>query len=85
MGVSQTEVKYASLFAIQSTLGSHEASFQKAGGQPGRMGVEATPKSKDDAYWTPRENKEFEGFDQKCFDHHPFYVGYTLTTIFIVS
>ena len=51
------------------------------GGQPGRMGMTATPKSKDGAYWTHREGKEFEGSHCKCFDHHPFYVGYILNNV----
>ena len=40
------------------------------------MGVTATPKSKDGAYWTHSERKKFEGFD-----HHAFYVGYDLTNV----
>ena len=39
----------------------------------------ATPKFKEDAYWTFRERQEFGGSDQKCFDGHPFYVGYNVT------
>ena len=46
------------------------------------MGVVATPKSKDEAYWAHRERKEFEGSVQKCFDHHAFYVSYNLTSAF---
>ena len=44
--------------------------------------MEATPKSKDDAYWTHKGRKKLGGSDQICFDHHAFYVGYNLTSVF---
>ena len=62
---------------FDQTGNSHKAACKKTGGgQPDRMGVTATPKSKDGAYWTHWESKEFEGFHYKCFDHHPFYISY---------
>ena len=44
-------------------LKSHEASSQKAGMQPSRMGVVTTPKPKykEGAYWTHMDKKEFGG------------------------
>ena len=43
------------------------------------MGVAATPKFKEGAYWTVRERKDFGGSDRKCFDDHAFYVSYNVT------
>ena len=61
---------------------SQESSIQITGGQPGCMGVAATPEYKEGAYWTHTARKEFEGSDQKCFDHHTLYVGYNPTNVF---
>ena len=61
---------------------SHEASFQKKGGQPGRMDMAVTLKYKEGAYLTHRGRKEFGGSDKKCFDHHAFYVDYNITNVF---
>ena len=51
-------------------------------GQPGRMGVVATPKYKEVAYWTHKEKEELEGSDEKCFDHHAIYIGYNVESAF---
>ena len=50
-------------------------------GQPGWMGVVATPKCKMVAYWVYRDRKEFGGFDQELFDHHTC-VGYNAANVF---
>ena len=46
------------------------------------MGVAATPKCKEGAYWTHRVTTELWDADQKGFDHHAFHVGYNATNIF---
>jgi len=51
-------------------------------GQPGQMGMVATPKCKEGAYWAHRERKKFGGSDQKCFDYLVFYVGYNVSNVF---
>ena len=50
--------------------------------QPGQMGVTATPRYKEGAYWTYKEKKECGSFDQNCFDHYAFYVGHIVTHVF---
>ena len=50
--------------------------------QPGRMGVAATPKCKEGAYWIHKEGKGFEGSYQKFFDHYAFYIGCNVTNVF---
>ena len=65
---------------------SHEPSFQKTwGGQPGRMGVAATPKYTEGAYWTRRKKREFGGSDLICFDNHALYVGYNNSNVFYIA
>ena len=43
------------------------------------MGVEATPKCKENAYWKNKEREEFGGFDQEFFYHHAFFVAWNVT------
>ena len=37
------------------------------------MGVAATPKYKEGAYWIHRGMKEFRGSNWTCFDNYTFY------------
>ena len=57
---------------------------RKGGGQPGLMGVVATPKIKEGAYWTHRERKKLGGTDWKCFDHPPSILAIMLPMSSIV-
>ena len=50
--------------------------------QPGQMGMETASKCIEGAYSAHGERKQFGGSDQKCFDHHTFYVGYNVTNAF---
>ena len=47
------------------------------------MGVAATPKFNEGAYWMDRERKEFGDSEQKFSDHHAFYVGYNITCLLL--
>ena len=43
------------------------------------MGVAATPKCKENAYWKNKEREEFGGFVHEFFYHHALFVGYNVT------
>ena len=53
--------------------------FKGWGGATSWMGVAATPKCKENAYWKNKEREELGGFDHEFFYHHALFVGYNVT------
>ena len=43
------------------------------------MGVAATPKCKESAYWKNKESEEFGGFDYEFFYQHARFIDYNVT------
>ena len=54
---------------FMEAINQSRSQLLKEGAQPGQMGVAATPKCKEDAYWTHRNWTELGCSDQECFDH----------------
>ena len=57
---------------------SHEAGFQRMSAIRW-MGVAATPKCKENAYWTNKEREKSGGFDHEFSHHHALFASHNVT------
>ena len=57
----------------------------KRQGHPGRMGVAATPKSNESAFWKDKEREEFGGFNKEFLYHHALFIGHNITNTFYTT